>query len=87
MGLVKSHNLDLMVGIEIYSVQVFSVVKNGYVDDDGVAVAVAVVDEIDDVEEEEDHVVKSAQTVEHIVVEVYVQVLEARVLEVQAEEE
>lgn len=85
MGLVKSHNLDLMVGTEIYSVQVFSVVKNDYVDDDdGV---VAVVDEIDDVEEEEDHVVKPAQTVEHIVVEVYDQVLEARVLEVQAEEE
>lgn len=82
---MKSHNLDLMVGTEIYSVQVFSVVKNDYVDDDdGV---VAVVDEIDDVEEEEDHVVKPAQTVEHIVVEVYDQVLEARVLEVQAEEE
>lgn len=73
------------MGTEIYSVQVFSVVKNDYVDDDdGV---VAVVDEIDDVEEEEDHVVKPAQTVEHIVVEVYDQVLEARVLEVQAEEE
>lgn len=85
MGLVKSHNLDLMVGTEIYSVQVFSAEKNDYVDgDDGV---VAVVDEIDDVEEEEDHVVKPAQTVEHIVVEVYDQVLEARVLEVQAEEE
>lgn len=87
MGLVKSHNLDLMVGIEIYSVQVFSVEKNDYVDGDDDDGVVAVVDGIDDVEEEEDHVVKPAQTVEHIVVEVYDQVLEARVLEAPVEEE